>query len=99
MKTSIANILRNQSMHSFSGQSTSFTSVTFPIVNKVFKTLSSNSLVSVIPMATPSGQLFYMDPVYGKGTKEYEKMQQKIKHDRMKARYEKLKNQQGWPKI
>ena len=98
MKTNIANILHNQSMHSFNGQSSS-TSVAFPIVNKAFNTLLPMNLISVIPMAAPSGQLFYMDPVYGKGTKEYEKMQQKIKHDRMKARYEKLKNQEGWPKI
>lgn len=48
-----------------SGDIRGFSNVAFPIVRRVFAGLVANELVSVQPMALPSGLLFYLDYVYG----------------------------------
>ncbi len=48
-----------------SGQVAGFSNVAFPIVRRVFAGLIANELVSVQPMALPSGLLFYLDYTYG----------------------------------
>lgn len=48
-----------------SGQIAGFSNVAFPIVRKVFGGLVANEIVSVQPMALPSGLLFYLDYTYG----------------------------------
>jgi hypothetical protein len=48
-----------------SGQMQGFSSVAFPIVRRVFGGLVANELVSIQPMALPSGLIFYLDYTYG----------------------------------
>jgi len=42
-----------------------FSNIAFPIVRRVFAGLLANELVSIQPMALPSGLLFYLDYTYG----------------------------------
>lgn len=42
-----------------------FSSIAFPMVRRVFGGLVANELVSVQPMALPSGLIFYLDYTYG----------------------------------
>jgi len=65
-KSSIAQLLENQAqcmlnevtLDSSAGR---FDTVAFPIVRRVFSRLLANEIVSVQPLALPSGLLFYMD--------------------------------------
>ena len=65
-KSNIAQLLENQAqamlnevtLDSSAGR---FDTVAFPIVRRVFSRLLANELVSVQPLALPSGLLFYMD--------------------------------------
>jgi hypothetical protein len=43
----------------------SFASIVFPLVRKVFPSLISQQIVSVQPMALPSGFAFHLDTLYG----------------------------------
>ncbi len=65
-KSNVAQLLENQAqamlnevtMDSSAGR---FDTVAFPIVRRVFSRLLANEIVSVQPLALPSGLLFYMD--------------------------------------
>ena len=46
----------------------SFSSMAFPVVRRVFPQLLAQELVSIQPMTMPVGQLFYLDYKYGSGT-------------------------------
>ena len=65
-KTNIAQLLENQA-HNMLNEVTldasagRFDTVAFPIVRRVFSRLLANEIVSVQPLALPSGLLFYMD--------------------------------------
>lgn len=48
-----------------SGQIQGFANIAFPIVRRVFGGLVGNELVSIQPMALPSGLIFYIDYTYG----------------------------------
>jgi len=48
-----------------SGQIQGFSSIAFPIVRRVFGGLVANEIVSIQPMALPSGLVFYLDYTYG----------------------------------
>lgn len=45
-----------------------FSNIAFPIVRRVFAGLLANELISVQPMALPSGLIFYLDYTYGTTT-------------------------------
>jgi len=65
-KTNIAQLLENQAKHMLSevtldSSAGRFDTVAFPIVRRVFSRLLANEIVSVQPLALPSGLLFYMD--------------------------------------
>ena len=51
-----------------SGDLRGFQNIAFPIVRRVFGGLLANELVSIQPMALPSGLLFYLDYTYGTNT-------------------------------
>ncbi len=65
-RTNIAQLLENQA-HQMLNEVTldasagRFDTVAFPIVRRVFSRLLANEIVSVQPLALPSGLLFYMD--------------------------------------
>jgi hypothetical protein len=44
-----------------------------PLVRRVFPGLIANQIVSVQPMTAPTGNIFYLDHVYGSGSKKEEK--------------------------
>jgi hypothetical protein len=48
-----------------SGTIRGFSNIAFPIVRRVFAGLLANQLVSIQPMALPSGLIFYLDYTYG----------------------------------
>lgn len=65
-KTNIAQLLENQAHHmlnevTLDAAAGRFDTVAFPIVRRVFSRLLANEIVSVQPLALPSGLLFYMD--------------------------------------
>lgn len=65
-KSNIAQLLENQAHHmlnevTLDASAGRFDTVAFPIVRRVFSRLLANELVSVQPLALPSGLLFYMD--------------------------------------
>jgi hypothetical protein len=65
-KTNIAQLLENQAHHmlnevTLDASAGRFDTVAFPIVRRVFSRLLANEIVSVQPLALPSGLLFYMD--------------------------------------
>lgn len=65
-KTNIAQLLENQARHmlnevTLDASAGRFDTVAFPIVRRVFSRLLANEIVSVQPLALPSGLLFYMD--------------------------------------
>jgi len=51
-----------------SGDIRGFQNIAFPIVRRVFGGLLANELISIQPMALPSGLLFYLDYTYGTNT-------------------------------
>lgn len=65
-KQNTAQLLENQAMSMLNETTTDssagrFDTVAFPIVRRVFSRLLANEIVSVQPLALPSGLLFYMD--------------------------------------
>ncbi len=72
-KSNMAQLLENQALHEFKllNEATAeanikgFQSIAFPMVRRIFGGLIANELVSVQPMAMPSGLLFYLDFTYG----------------------------------
>jgi len=65
-KSNTAQLLENQAHHmlnevTLDSSAGRFDTVAFPIVRRVFSRLLANELVSVQPLALPSGLLFYMD--------------------------------------
>jgi hypothetical protein len=65
-KSNIAQLLENQAQAmlnetTLDGSAGRFDTVAFPIVRRIFSRLLANELVSVQPLALPSGLLFYMD--------------------------------------
>lgn len=65
-KSNIAQLLENQAQSmlnevTLDASAGRFDTVAFPIVRRVFSRLLANELVSVQPLALPSGLLFYMD--------------------------------------
>lgn len=65
-KSNIAQLLENQAAQMLSeatldASAGRFDTVAFPIVRRVFSRLLANELVSVQPLALPSGLLFYLD--------------------------------------
>ncbi len=65
-KANIAQLLENQAKQlmnevTLDASAGRFDTVAFPIVRRVFSRLLANELVSVQPLALPSGLLFYMD--------------------------------------
>ena len=65
-RTNIAQLLENQAHHmlnevTLDASAGRFDTVAFPIVRRVFSRLLANEIVSVQPLALPSGLLFYMD--------------------------------------
>ena len=65
-KSNIAQLLENQASHminevTLDASAGRFDTVAFPIVRRVFSRLLANELVSVQPLALPSGLLFYLD--------------------------------------
>ena len=65
-KSNIAQLLENQAQHmlnevTLDSSAGRFDTVAFPIVRRVFSRLLANEIVSVQPLALPSGLLFYMD--------------------------------------
>lgn len=65
-KANIAQLLENQASHmlqevTLDTSAGRFDTVAFPIVRRVFSRLLANELVSVQPLALPSGLLFYLD--------------------------------------
>ncbi|MFA5067209.1 MAG: hypothetical protein WC466_04140 [Candidatus Izemoplasmatales bacterium] len=65
-KSNIAQLLENQAHHmlnevTLDASAGRFDTVAFPIVRRVFSRLLANEIVSVQPLALPSGLLFYMD--------------------------------------
>lgn len=65
-KSNIAQLLESQASHminevTLDASAGRFDTVAFPIVRRVFSRLLANELVSVQPLALPSGLLFYMD--------------------------------------
>jgi hypothetical protein len=74
-KSSTAQLLENQAQHmlnevTLDSSAGRFDTVAFPIVRRVFSRLLANEIVSVQPLALPSGLLFYMDArvSYNNGT-------------------------------
>ena len=74
-KSNIAQLLENQAQHmlnevTLDSSAGRFDTVAFPIVRRVFSRLLANEIVSVQPLALPSGLLFYMDArvSWGDGT-------------------------------
>jgi hypothetical protein len=97
--SSIATLLANQAnqlMNGITESTSNFSTLAFPIIKSVMPQLIGQQLVSVQPLPLPNGKVFHMD--YGVSD-YYGKLEQKRKHERMKARYEKLKQQEGWPKV
>lgn len=47
------------------GNINGFSNIAFPIVRRVFGALVANEIVSIQPMALPSGLIFYLDYTYG----------------------------------
>ncbi len=65
-RSNIAQLLENQAMNmlnevTLDSSAGRFDTVAFPIVRRVFSRLLANELVSVQPLALPTGLLFYMD--------------------------------------
>lgn len=65
-KQSIAQLLENQASHmlnevTLDSSAGRFDTVAFPMVRRIFSRLLANEIVSVQPLALPSGLLFYMD--------------------------------------
>lgn len=65
-KANVAQLLENQAQNmlnevTLDSSAGRFDTVAFPIVRRVFSRLLANELVSVQPLALPSGLLFYMD--------------------------------------
>jgi len=65
-KSNIAQLLENQAKQmlnevSLDSSAGRFDTVAFPIVRRVFSRLLANEIVSVQPLALPSGLIFYMD--------------------------------------
>jgi len=65
-KVNIAQLLESQAQHmlnevTLDASAGRFDTVAFPIVRRVFSRLLANEIVSVQPLALPSGLLFYMD--------------------------------------
>jgi len=65
-KSNVAQLLENQAQAmlnevTLDASAGRFDTVAFPIVRRVFSRLLANELVSVQPLALPSGLLFYMD--------------------------------------
>ncbi len=65
-KSNVAQLLENQAMNmlnevTLDSSAGRFDTVAFPIVRRVFSRLLANELVSVQPLALPTGLLFYMD--------------------------------------
>lgn len=65
-QSNVAQLLENQAGHMINEVTTDtsagrFDTVAFPIVRRVFSRLLANELVSVQPLALPSGLIFYMD--------------------------------------
>lgn len=48
-----------------SGQIQGFSNIVFPMVRRIFGGLVANELISIQPMALPSGLIFYLDYTYG----------------------------------
>jgi len=74
-KSNIAQLLENQAASmlnevTLDASAGRFDTVAFPIVRRVFSRLLANELVSVQPLALPSGLLFYLDArvSFGDGT-------------------------------
>lgn len=65
-KQNIAQLLENQASHmlnevTLDSSAGRFDTVAFPMVRRIFSRLLANEIVSVQPLALPSGLLFYMD--------------------------------------
>ena len=65
-KSNIAQVLENQASHmlnevTLDSSAGRFDTVAFPMVRRIFSRLLANEIVSVQPLALPSGLLFYMD--------------------------------------
>ena len=65
-KASIAQVLENQASYmlnevTLDASAGRFDTVAFPMVRRIFSRLLANEIVSVQPLALPSGLLFYMD--------------------------------------
>ena len=65
-KSSIAQLLENQASYllnevTLDASAGRFDTVAFPMVRRIFSRLLANDIVSVQPLALPSGLLFYMD--------------------------------------
>lgn len=65
-KSNIAQLLENQASHmlnevTLDASAGRFDTVAFPMVRRIFSRLLANEIVSVQPLALPSGLLFYMD--------------------------------------
>ena len=66
MKSNISQILENQASYmlnevTLDASAGRFDTVAFPMVRRIFSRLLANEIVSVQPLALPSGLLFYMD--------------------------------------
>jgi len=84
-KSNIAQLLENQAQHmlnevTLDSSAGRFDTVAFPIVRRVFSRLLANEIVSVQPLALPSGLLFYMDArvSWGDGTQADNTLQDQI---------------------
>jgi len=69
-KANIAQLLENQASHmlnevTLDSSAGRFDTVAFPMVRRIFSRLLASEIVSVQPLALPSGLLFYMDDCYG----------------------------------
>jgi hypothetical protein len=65
-KSTIAQLLENQASHmlnevTLDSSAGRFDTVAFPMVRRIFSRLLANEIVSVQPLALPSGLIFYMD--------------------------------------
>jgi hypothetical protein len=65
-KANIAQLLESQASHmlnevTLDSSAGRFDTVAFPMVRRIFSRLLANEIVSVQPLALPSGLLFYMD--------------------------------------
>ena len=65
-KSNVAQLLENQASHmlnevTLDSSAGRFDTVAFPMVRRIFSRLLANEIVSVQPLALPSGLLFYMD--------------------------------------